>query len=697
MHSSGGGRFIHALSSSSQNPTQNTLFSLFDLVEKSLSLTRQLHSVLITNGLHQSVLFGSKLCDAYVHVGSLQFASKAFVQITHKNARSWNTLLSGYSKNNLFSDVLRVYRSMRVDGNSIDSFSLVFAVKACVGLSLPSNGRSVHCSAIKSGLDGGQYAAPAFLNMYAEMGSLEDARKVFNECPERNSVIWGAMMKGFLKHSSEFEVFELFSQMRSLGYESGDAFTLGCLVQACGNVLAVKEGKASHGLCVKKNLLHSNACLYTSVLDMYMNCGLVEHGLAIFEECQDQSVVMWTAVIAGFSKNGRAWEAISLFRQMLAESIRPNLVTFGSVLHACSAIGSLLRGKSVHGYMIRNGIEFDAVNYSSFIDMYAKCGCILMACRVFNEMPKKNVYCWSALINGFGMHGLYTKALALFDQMRLENLFPNSITFVSVLSACSHSGKVEEGLSYFNLMTKEYGIAPDEEHCACVVDLLGRVGKIDEALSFISSMPTEPNARTWGALLGACRIHKRVELAEEVAEKLLHLEPDRSTVYVLLSNIYADAGMWDMVKKMRLQMSEKGFQKTIAYTSIEVDNELHVFSSKDVTTFKNTEIEALWNSLRKRMGELGYVPDISFVLHDVDDEAKREILCGHSEKLAILYGLLNVREGMPIRIMKNLRVCGDCHTASKFISLITGRKIIMRDTRRFHHFQDGVCSCGDYW
>ncbi|KAK9281302.1 hypothetical protein L1049_004199 [Liquidambar formosana] len=392
--------------------------------------------------------------------------------------------------------------------------------------------------------------------MYTEMGSLEDARKMFEGISERSSVIWGAMMKGYLQFSREVEVFELFSRMRRSGLEL-DSFTLEGLVRACGNRFAGREGKAVHGLCIKQNFIDSNICLQTSLVDMYMKCGLLDFAVKLSEEVCDKDVVLWSAMIAGFAKNGRALEAMSLFRQMLKESITPNSITFASILLACSNLGSLKQGMSVHGYMVRNGVELDMVNYTSFIDMYAKCGGIVAAHRVFNEMPEKNIFSWSAMINGFGIHGLYSEAFALFDQMRSENQLPNSVTFVSVLSACSHSGRVEEGWTYFKSM-KTYGIVPMEEHFACMVDLLGRAGKIDEALSLIRNMPMEPSASAWGALLGACRIHKQVELAEEVSKKLLPLESDQSSVYVLLSNIYADVGMWESVKKMRLKMGETG-------------------------------------------------------------------------------------------------------------------------------------------
>ncbi|OVA02448.1 Pentatricopeptide repeat [Macleaya cordata] len=557
------GKSIPAISL--QNPAE-TFSSLFNFT-KSLHLIKQLHAQIVLNGFHHSILFGSQISNAYIDMGSLENAFKAFDQISLKNPRSWNTIISG--------------------------FNLVFAIKACIGLSVLQNGKSFHSVAIKSGLEDDPYVGPALINMYIQLGgSLEETRKVFDKIYERNSVSWGAMMKGCLKFSKDLEVFELFDQMKKFGFEL-DPYSLDGLVQACGNVCAGKDGSALHGL--------------------------IDFAVELFIELEEKDVVMWSTIIAGLTKNGRACEAISFFRRMLDESIMPNEITFSSVILACSQLGTLQQGKSVHGFAIRNGIKLDVVNCTSLIDMYAKCGSIEVSRRVFNVMPERDVFSWSVMINGFGIHGLYYEALSVFTSMRSQKHVPNSITFVSILSACSHSGKVEEGWDFFELMSRDFGITPIEEHYACMVDLLSRAGKIEEAESLIEKMPMDPGASIWGALLSACRIHKRVELAEKVAEKLLVLEPDQSSVYVMLSNIYAAAGKWEMVKKIRRKMSKKGLQKIIGFSSIEIEQKVYVFGAKDRLSYNKTGVESVLIFLRYQMQELGYMPDIRFGLQDFDD------------------------------------------------------------------------------
>nr|UPT49028.1 pentatricopeptide repeat protein AaPPR1399 [Agave angustifolia] len=430
---------------------------------------------------------------------------------------------------------------------------------------------------------------------------------------------------------------------------------------------------------------------------MYVKSGFIDFAERLFDEMTTKDVVVWSTMVSGLAQSGRAYQSLGTFREMLEESVAPNKVTIASVLFACAHMGSLQQGKSVHGYMIRLEFELDVVTYTSLLDMYSKCGLVDLAYKVFSVMPERNVHSWSAMVAGFGTHGMCSRALALFDRMRAESIVPNSVTFVSVLSACSHSGRVQEGRYYFKSMTKDYKITPSSEHLSCMVDLLGRAGLIEEAESLIEQMPVEPHPSVWGALLGDCKIHKKVALPERVANKLFVVKPDQPSAYVLLSNIYAAAEMWEMVKKTREVMNKRGLKKTAGFSSIEVNKRVYIFTMMDKSCSWDKRIAEVWRVLRDRMKMLGYTPDLSSILHDIDDEAKEEMLCGHSEKLAIAFGLLNTRDGMPLRITKNLRVCSDCHTASKFVSLVTKREIIMRDSKRFHHVKDGVCSCGDYW
>ncbi|KAF3490431.1 hypothetical protein F2Q69_00056762 [Brassica cretica] len=540
------------------NRTSALLLTILTQI-KALHHTQQVHAKVILHGLQEEVLLGSSLTNSYIQSNRLDLAAASFHRIPprKRNRYSWNTILSGHSKSKNHRESLRLYNLMRKDCN-VDSFNLVFAIKACVGLGFLENGVLVHGLAVKNGLDKDGYVAPSLVEMYGEFGRVEDARKVFDEITLKSSVLWGVLMKGYLRYSSDSEVFRLFYLMREGGLGIDNALTLICLVKACGNVFAGREGKSVHGLSIRRGFIDQSGYLQASVVDMYVKCRLLDDARELFQKSVDKNVVMWTTLVSGFAKCERAVEAFDLFREMmLGERVLPNQCTLAAVLVACSSLGSQRHGKSVHGYMIRNGIEMDAVNYTSFIDMYARCGNVQMARKVFDMMPERNVISWSSMVNAFGINGKFEEALGCFGKMKSQNLTPNSVTFVSLLSACSHSGNIEEGRKQFVSMTRDYGIAPEEEHYACMVDLLGRGGEIGEAKSFIDNMPVEPMASAWGALLNACRIHKKVELAEEIAEKLLSMGSNESSVYVLLSNIYADAGMWEMVNsRLRAVINE---------------------------------------------------------------------------------------------------------------------------------------------
>jgi pentatricopeptide repeat protein len=382
---------------------------------------------------------------------------------------------------------------------------------------------------------------------------------------------------------------------------------------------------------------------------------------------------------------------------MQQEGVRPDSVTFVGVLNACASVIALEEGRRVHQQIIQSGLESDVFVGSSLVDMYAKCGSIEDACRVFHKMPSRDVVTWNAMLGGCAMHGHGREALRHFEQMCDEGVQPDDITFVCVLSACSHAGLVDEGMCLYASMIRDYMIPAKLEHYTCMVDLLGRAGHLQEAENMIMAMPCKPQAAAWMALLGACRIHGNVGMAECVAKRILEMERENAAVYVLLSNIYAAAGNRHLCENVERQRKERGAKKQPGRTWIEVNNEVHTFVVQDQDHPQMIEIHAELQRLSGLMHNAGYVPCTELVLDDVEEEEKVSHLCHHSEKLAIAFGLINTAPGTPLRIRKNLRVCKDCHTSTKFISKIVRRAIMVRDANRIHHFEDGVCSCMDYW
>jgi len=451
---------------------------------------------------------------------------------------------------------------------------------------------------------------------------------------------------------------------------------------------------------VSKIGLDGHTGVVNTMLDAYAKGGGHDLGAArkLFD-MMERDVVSWNTMIALYAQNGLSTEALGLYRKMLivGGGVRCNAVALSAVLLACAHEGAIQTGKRIHNQVVRMGLEDDVYVGTSLVDMYSKCGKVEMAWKAFQKIKGKNILSWTAMIAGYGMHGYGQEALHVFTDMRKSGLKPNYITFISVLAACSHAGLLNEGRYWYNTMKTEFGIEPGVEHYGCMVDLLGRAGCLDEAYDLIKEMKAKPDAALWGALLSACRIYKNVELAKISAEKLFELDATNSGYYVLLSNIYAEAGMWKDVERMRVLVKTRGIEKPPGYSSVELKGKTHLFYVGDKSHPQYKEIYAYLEKLLERIQEAGYAPNTGSVLHDLDVEERESMLRIHSEKLAVAFALMNSVQGSVIHVIKNLRVCTDCHAAIKIITKLTGREIIVRDIKRFHHFKDGLCSCGDYW
>lgn len=436
----------------------------------------------------------------------------------------------------------------------------------------------------------------------------------------------------------------------------------------------------------------------TAMVSACARCSDIDFAKQLFEEMPDRDPIAWNAMISGYTQRGKSRDALELFHMMQVEGVRVNEVSMVSVLSACSHLGALDQGRWAHAYIERNRFKMTLTLGTALIDMYAKCGDTRKAMEVFWGMKERNVYTWSSAMNGLAMNGAGKECLELFSLMKDDGVVPNEVTFVSVLRACSVIGLVKEGIKHFEDMKGVYGIEPQLEHYGCMVDLYGRAGQLTEALEFIKKMPIEPHTAAWGALLNACKIHKNMEIGKLASRKIVELEAKNHGAYVQLSNIYAVNKNWDSVSYVRETMKSRGVRKLPGCSILEVDGGVQEFFAGDLRTHPmSEEIKVMLEEISRRLKLAGYVANTEPVLFDIEDEEKEDTLSLHSEKIAIAFGLIRLREGMPIRIVKNLRVCWDCHEVTKMISRTFHREIIMRDRNRFHHFMDGECSCKDYW
>ncbi|CAN7109352.1 unnamed protein product [Brassica rapa subsp. narinosa] len=524
------------------------------------------------------------------------------------------------------------------------------------------------------------------------------AHKIFYTIEEPfNVFIWNTLIRGYAETCDSVSALSLFREMRASGLVEPDTHTYPFLLKAVAKMADVRLGETIHSVVIRSGF-GSLIFAQNSLLHLYGNCGDVAGAYKVFDEMPVKDLVAWNSVINGFAENGKPNEALGLYSEMMgSKGIKPDGFTIVGLLSACAKIGALALGKRVHVFMIKVGLTGNLHSCNVLLDFYARCGRVEEAKTLFSEMVEKNSVSWTSLIVGLAVNGFGKEAIELFKDMESkEGLLPCEITFVGILYACSHCGMVDEGFEYFRRMREVYKIEPRIEHFGCMVDLLARAGEVKKAYEYIKAMPMHPNVVIWRTLLGACTVHGDSDLAELARIKILQLEPNHSGDYVLLSNMYASEQRWSDVQKIRSKMLEDGVRKVPGHSLVEVGNRVHEFLMGDKSHPQSEQIYAKLKEMSDRLRVEGYVPQISSVYVDVEEEEKENALVYHSEKIAIAFMLISTPERSPIRVVKNLRVCADCHLAIKLVSKVYGREIVVRDRSRFHHFKDGSCSCQDY-
>ncbi|XP_077236630.1 pentatricopeptide (PPR) repeat-containing protein [Tasmannia lanceolata] len=719
---------------------------------------KKLHCIIIKTLKYPETFLLNNLISTYSKFNQLTNARKVFDQIPQPNLFSWNTILSAYSKSGRLSEMQEIFNRMPnrdwVSWNNVISgyanygsgddslkFYKLMLRKGDVGpnritfstmLILSSSkfsvclGRQIHGQIMKCGFESYAFVGSPLVDMYSRAGlindaksvfeemsernlvlhntmitglfrcgMIEDSKRLFSEMPERDSISWTIMITGFTQNGFEKEAVDVFREMKLEGFLI-DQFTFGSMLTACGSLLALKLGKQIHGYIIRTDY-NDNVFVGSALVDMYSKCRSIIYAELVFKRMTRKNIISWTAMLVGYGQNGFCEEAVRIFSEMQRNGIEPDDFTLGSVISSCANLASLEEGAQFHSKALVSGlISFITVS-NAIVTLYGKCGSIEDSHRLFDEMEIRDQVSWTALVSGYAQFGKAKETVELFERMLGDGLKPDGVTFIGVLSACSRAGLVEKGCQYFNSMVEDHGIIPIADHYTCMIDLLGRAGKLKEAENFIKQMPCRPDAIGWATLLSSCRVHGNMEIGKWAAESLLELEPQNPASYILLSSIYAAKGKWDDVAHLRRRMRDKKVRKEPGCSWIKYDNKVHIFSADDRSNPYSDQIYSELEKINCKMIEEGYVPDMGFVLHDVEEVEKVKMLSHHSEKLAIAFGLIFIPNGLPIRVVKNLRVCGDCHNATKFISKIVGREILVRDAVRFHLFKDGACSCGDFW
>ncbi|KAL4578617.1 hypothetical protein LXL04_014744 [Taraxacum kok-saghyz] len=680
------------------------------------------------------------ILSGYAQDGQFKESAKYFSEINgfgelEPNIVSWTALITGNLQNGYPYQALNLFKKMVTRGIKPNSTTISSVISACAHLSLEKNGKEIHGYCIKTEeLDSNVFVSNSLITFYSKSKKFSDiARRHFDRIKQKdlvswNSILsmsatkgnrddvikylidmesqgispdiitWNGLITGFSQHGDGKTALEFFTKMLNLRIRPNITSISGAL-SACAQTKDINFGKKIHNYTIR-NKIEMGSGVGSALIAMYSQCNNLEAAYNVFNGVSRKDLVIWNTFISSNAKIGFGVNALDLLREMNFEknNLKPDSVTIISVLSVCSNLAALHQGKEIHGYVIRNGLHSSNFVCNGLIDMYAKCGSIEKSRKVFEFLIKKDIVSWNVMTSAYGMHGLGLDGLKLFDRMvSQQGLKPNHVTFTNLLSACSHSGLTTEGRDYFKKMKKIHKMDPEMEQYACMVDLISRSGEFSETLGFIEKMPFEPNAAIWGSLLGASRIHLNLEMAEHAARFLFEMEPESSGNYILLANIYSMLGRFEDAMRIRCLMKERGVTKSPGCSWIEVDRKIYSFIVGDNSYPFMDRIYEKMEDLFVKIKRIGYVPDTKFVMQKMEEGEKEMVLCGHSEKLALAFGLISSSSLRPLRIIKNLRVCGDCHSAIKYISVVEKREIIMRDNYRFHRFVDGVCSCGDYW
>ncbi|WOG83650.1 hypothetical protein DCAR_0102827 [Daucus carota subsp. sativus] len=660
-----------------------------------LNFGKQIHASVLKSSHYADIYVANALIVMYSKCGKMAEAAIIFFDMEVKDNISWNSMLSGLVQNGLYDETREMFREMQKARYEPDKCSVLSMLATSGRLRNIFIGMELHAYTIKNGIDGDLQVGNTLIDMYAKCCKIDNMNNVFNRILFKDGISWTTIIAGYIQNNCHLKAIQFFREAL-LKRVNVDSMMIGSILQACSRLHCILLVKELHGYTMRREL--SDIVQENTFLDLYGECGNVNYAFHLFEQMKIKDVVSWTSMISCYVNNRRANEGLALFLSMIAAGIKSDSVALVSALSAAADLSSLRKGKEIHGFLIRKGFIKEGHVAGSLLDMYACCGAVQNSWKVFSSVDDKDLVLWTTMINAYGMHGYGETAIRLFQMMVGEKILPDHISFLALLYACSHSSLVDEGRKYFKSMICEYKLEPWPEHYVCLVDMLGRANQLDEAFQFVESMEVEPTAAVYCALLNACRIHHNKEGSDLAAKKLLELDPWDPGNYVLISNVYASQGRWDDVEEVRTKMKEKGLKKDPACSWIEVGNNVHTFTAGDKSHPESDKIHRKLASITRRLEiEGGYVAQTNFVLHNVDEKEKVKMLQGHSERLAIAYGLLTNSSGAPIRITKNLRICDDCHYFSKLVSKLYGCEIIARDANRFHHFVGGVCSCRNFW
>lgn len=715
-------------------PNEFTYVAILTACIRSLNLELgcQVHGLVIRLGYSSYTYVVNALMGLYSKCGLLDFVVLLFNGMPQRDIVSWNTVIACMVEESRYDRAFEMYRELwRNECLIVDQFTISTLLAAASRCLAVREGQELQNHALKSGLHGNLSVNNALMGFYTKCGTLKNvvdvfermpvkdvfswtemivaymefghvdlAMETFNSMPERNSVSYNALLAGFSQNNEGFKALVLFCRMLEGGMELTD-FTLTSALNACGSMMERKISEQIHAFILKLGL-ESNDRIETSLVDMCMRCGRMDDAEKIFHDLplDHGNSIALTSMICGYARNGKPEDAISLFLvRHSEESLVVDEVALATILGVCGTLGILKLGEQIHCYAWKHGLMSDTGVGNAMISMYSKCGEMESAIKTFETMPTHDLVSWNGLLTCYVLHRQGDGALDTWAKMERLGVDADSITCFLVISAYRHTSTnlVDCCQKFFSSMQSSYNVNPSSEHYAGFVGVLGYWGLLEEAEKVVSAMPFEPKASVWHALLDGCRLHVNAIIGKRAMKNILSIVPQDPSTFILQSNLYSASGRWQCSELVRAEMREKGIRKIPGRSWIIFGDKVHSFFARDKLHSQSKDIYSGLQILVLECLKAGYVPDTSIVLHEVEEHQKKDFLFYHSAKLAVTFGLLMTRPGKPVRVMKNVLLCGDCHAFFKYVSVVTNRDIHVRDASGFHHFVHGKCSCRDNW
>ncbi|CAN8265390.1 unnamed protein product [Cochlearia groenlandica] len=541
---------------------------------------RMIHALVLKSGHSCDVVVASSLVGMYAKFTFFENAVKVFDEMPERDVVSWNTVISCFYQSGEAEKALELFGSMESSGFEPNSVSLTVAISACSRLLYLERGKEIHRKYVKKGFETDEYVNSALVVMYGKCGCLEMAREVFQKMPRKSLVAWNSVIRSYVAKGDSKSCIEILNKMVIKGTRPSQ-MTLTCILMACSRSPSLQHGKAVHGYVIR-SVVDADIYLNCSLIDLYFKCGEAKLAETVFANTQKAAVEPWNVMISGYVGVGKWFKAVEVYDQMVSVGVKPDVVTFTSVLPACSQLSVLEKGKAIHLSITESRLETDELLTGALLDMYAKCGDIKEAIRVFNSIPNKDVVSWTVMISAYGSHGQPKEALYHFDEMQKFGVIPDGVTYLAVLSACNHAGFIDEGVKLFKQMSSKYGIKPSIEHYSCLIDILGRAGRLLEAYNILQlNTETRDNAELLRTLFAACCLHRDHSLGDKIARLLVEKHPDDASTYTVLLNLHASCESWDAARQVRSKMKEEGLKKKPGCSWVEINEQVCHFFSED--------------------------------------------------------------------------------------------------------------------